>query len=56
MQADMDREMFAPTEPSLAEMTQKAIDLLSQDRDGFFLMVEAVKLTGLIMQTIQFTM
>jgi alkaline phosphatase len=40
MQADMDREMFAPTEPSLAEMTQKAIDLLSQDRDGFFLMVE----------------
>lgn len=30
----------APREPSLAEMTDKAIDLLSQDDDGFFLMVE----------------
>jgi alkaline phosphatase len=29
------------TEPSLAEMTAKAIDLLSKGRDGFFLMVEA---------------
>ena len=29
------------TEPSLAEMTVKAIDLLSKDQDGFFLMVEA---------------
>ncbi|MHB0998345.1 MAG: alkaline phosphatase [Armatimonadota bacterium] len=27
-------------EPSLAEMTDKAIDLLSADEDGFFLMVE----------------
>jgi alkaline phosphatase len=40
MQPDMDRQYFAPTEPSLAEMTDKAIELLSQDRDGFFLMVE----------------
>lgn len=31
-------------EPSLAQMTQKAIDLLSQDEDGFFLMVEGSKI------------
>ncbi|MBO4654787.1 MAG: alkaline phosphatase [Bacteroidales bacterium] len=30
-------------EPSLAEMTQKAIDLLSQQKEGFFLMVEGSK-------------
>jgi len=29
-----------PPEPSLAEMTEKAIEILSADRDGFFLMVE----------------
>ena len=40
MQPDMDRQYFAPHEPSLAEMTAKAIELLSQDKDGFFLMVE----------------
>jgi alkaline phosphatase len=40
MQADIDRAMFAPTEPSLAEMTKKALQLLSKDTDGFFLMVE----------------
>jgi alkaline phosphatase len=40
MQPDIDRKHFADHEPSLAEMTQKAIELLSQDRDGFFLMVE----------------
>jgi alkaline phosphatase len=40
MQPDIDRQHFAEHEPSLAEMTAKAIDLLSQDRDGFFLMVE----------------
>ena len=40
MQADIDRAMFAPTEPSLAEMATKAIQLLSKDKDGFFLMVE----------------
>ncbi|MGD6934932.1 MAG: alkaline phosphatase [Candidatus Bathyarchaeia archaeon] len=40
MQPDMDRAMFAPNEPSLAEMTKKAVQLLSKDRDGFFLMVE----------------
>jgi alkaline phosphatase len=40
MQPDMDRQYFAPHEPSLAEMVGKAIELLSQDEDGFFLMVE----------------
>ena len=40
MHADIDRQYFAEHEPSLAEMTAKAIELLSQDEDGFFLMVE----------------
>jgi alkaline phosphatase len=40
MQADIDRAVFAPTEPSLAEMTSKALQLLSQDKDGFFIMIE----------------
>jgi alkaline phosphatase len=38
---DFDRD--PQKEPSLAEMTDKAIDLLSQDKDGFFLMVEGSK-------------
>jgi alkaline phosphatase len=41
MAAELDRAQLAPTEPSLAKMTEKAIQLLSQDPDGFFLMVEA---------------
>ncbi|MCW4011212.1 MAG: alkaline phosphatase [Candidatus Bathyarchaeota archaeon] len=40
MQPDIDRAEFAPTEPSLAEMTAQAIKLLSTNKDGFFLMVE----------------
>jgi alkaline phosphatase len=40
MQPDIDRQYFAPHEPSLAEMVEKAIELLSQEKDGFFLMVE----------------
>jgi len=35
-----DEGMARPYSPSLEEMTQKAIDILSQDPDGFFLMVE----------------
>lgn len=31
---------YTDTEPRIADMTQKAIDILSQDEDGFFLMVE----------------
>ena len=42
MAYDFDRE--PKNEPSLAEMTDKAIDLLSQDEDGFFLMVEGSKI------------
>jgi alkaline phosphatase len=40
MQPDIDRAEFAPTEPSLAEMTAQAIKLLSTNKNGFFLMVE----------------
>ena len=40
MTADIDRQFIAPTQPSIAEMTSKAIELLSQDEDGFLLMVE----------------
>ena len=35
-----DEGMTRPYSPSLEEMTQKAIDILSQDPDGFFLLVE----------------
>jgi alkaline phosphatase len=40
MEPDIDRQHFAQDQPSLAEMTEKAIDLLSQNDHGFFLMVE----------------
>jgi alkaline phosphatase len=41
MQPDKDRQwMSGNDEPSLAEMTEAAIEILSQDEDGFFLMVE----------------
>lgn len=40
MQRDLDRAEFAPQEPSLAEMTQKAIEILSKNPQGFFLFVE----------------
>jgi alkaline phosphatase len=40
MQADIDRTELAPHEPSLAEMTAKAIELLAADAEGFFLVVE----------------
>lgn len=40
MQPDIDRQYFASHEPSLAEMVEKAIEILSQDPDGFLLMVE----------------
>ncbi|MFW9927468.1 MAG: alkaline phosphatase [Candidatus Thorarchaeota archaeon] len=39
MDYELDRNYV--TTPSLAEMTNKSIELLSQDTDGFFLMVEA---------------
>lgn len=40
MQPDIDRHRLAEHEPSLAEMVAKAIEILSQDPDGFVLMVE----------------
>lgn len=41
MQFDYDRERSGNNEPSLTEMTLKAIDMLSGNKKGFFLMVEA---------------
>lgn len=40
---EFDRETNRPSEPSLSEMTSKAISILSKDTDGFFLMVEGSK-------------
>ncbi|PMC36666.1 alkaline phosphatase [Bacillus sp. UMB0899] len=40
---DMDRKQTNPNEPTLAEMTKKAISTLSKDKDGFFLFVEGSK-------------
>ena len=37
---DIDRERLTPKQPTLDEMSKKAIDTLSKDKDGFFLMVE----------------
>ena len=60
---EFDRIETAPTEPSLAEMTGKAIELLSQNEDGFFLMVEGSKIdwsahandpVGMISETLAF--
>lgn len=41
MQFEMDRPLDEGQEPSLAEMTSAAITRLSQDEDGFMLMVES---------------
>jgi alkaline phosphatase len=40
MASDINRPYLAPNQPSLEQMTGKAIDLLSQNKNGFFLMVE----------------
>lgn len=40
LEAEIDRKELAPRQPTLEEMTKKAIELLSQDPDGFFLLVE----------------
>jgi len=40
---DFDRAMFTPQQPSLAEMTRKAIETLSKNEKGFFLFVEGSK-------------
>ena len=41
MQYEADRDNDIAGEPSLTEMTQKAVELLRQDDDGFFLTVES---------------
>ncbi len=41
---EFDRTTTKPEQPSLAEMTSKAINTLSKDEDGFFLMVEGSKI------------
>ena len=43
MAYEVDRPLVAPTEPSLAEMTGKAIEILSRKEEGFFLFVEGSK-------------
>ncbi len=40
MDPELDRDDLHPTQPSIAEMTEKAIELLSKNNKGFFLMVE----------------
>lgn len=40
MKYERDRGDDAAGEPSIAEMTEKAIQILSKDEDGFFLFVE----------------
>ncbi|WP_342714805.1 alkaline phosphatase [Bacillus paramycoides] len=40
---DMDREATNPKQPTLSQMTEKAIQVLSKDKDGFFLFVEGSK-------------
>lgn len=40
MSSDINRPYLEPYQPTLAEMTGKAVELLSQDKDGFFLIVE----------------
>ncbi len=41
---DLDRAVLAPSEPTLAEMTAKAIELLAVDPQGFALFVEGSKI------------
>lgn len=43
MAYELDRPTTNKSEPSIAEMTSKAIEVLSRDQDGFFLMVEGSK-------------
>ena len=43
MAYELDRRKFFPEQPTLSEMTQKAIELLSKNPKGFFLFVEGSK-------------
>lgn len=44
MAYDVDRKIIAPDQPSLGEMTKKAIEVLAQNAEGFFLFVEGSKI------------
>ncbi len=44
MAYEFDRRRFSPGEPSLSEMTGKAIEILSKNPKGFFLFVEGSKI------------
>ena len=44
MNYKQDRDELNSQEPSLELMTQKAIDVLKKDKDGFFLMVEGARI------------
>ncbi|XP_033724682.1 alkaline phosphatase, tissue-nonspecific isozyme-like [Pecten maximus] len=44
MQYELDRDNGTNGEPSLAEMTQKAIRVLQKDENGFFLLVEGARI------------
>lgn len=46
MASDINRPFLAPDQPTLDEMAGKAIELLSQDEDGFFLMIEGSQIDG----------
>ena len=46
MQYEADRPTDPAGEPSLAEMTEKAIRLLQRERRGYFLMVEAGRIAS----------
>jgi alkaline phosphatase len=41
LEYEFDRQRDAAGEPSLTEMTEKAIDIVSHNKKGFFLMIEA---------------
>ena len=41
---DFDRQTLDIDEPTLAEMTEKAVEVLEKNEDGFFLMVEGSKI------------
>ncbi|WP_400242315.1 alkaline phosphatase [Niallia sp. JL1B1071] len=59
----LDKNLLKTTEPTLQEMTKKALDILSKDEEGFFAMIEggridhashASDITGIWKETIAF--
>lgn len=63
MNYKLDRDNVNSNEPSLKEMTKKAIEVLSRDEDGFFLMSEGARIDhaahaadvhGVVAETLEF--